>query len=85
MSGSSQPLEPSLKRGRTFLCGALVILGVLLVHGLRKGPDRGDFYVLAVYFGSVNIRRTRYALACGLFADLVSVVVAILVAYAFFH
>jgi spore maturation protein SpmB len=41
--------------------------------------------VLAVYFGSVGIAKTRYALACGLFADLVGVVGAILVGYAFFH
>ena len=41
--------------------------------------------MLAVYFGSVNIRKTRYALTCGLFADLVGLVGAILVGYAFYH
>jgi spore maturation protein SpmA len=49
-----------------------------------QGSTETTFYVLAVYFGSVNIVKTRYALACGLFADLVGVVGAILVGYAFF-
>jgi spore maturation protein SpmB len=38
-----------------------------------------------VYFGSVNITRTRYAVAGGLIADLVGLVGAILIAYAFYH
>lgn len=50
-----------------------------------QGSTETTFYVLAVYFGSVNIRRTRYALACGLFADAVGLVGAILVGYAFYH
>ncbi|MBL8404961.1 MAG: hypothetical protein JNL16_10520, partial [Dechloromonas sp.] len=43
------------------------------------------FYVLAVYFGSVNITKTRYAVACGLIADIVGLVGAILIGYAFYH
>ena len=50
-----------------------------------QGSTETTFYVLAVYFGSVGIAKTRYALACGLFADFVGVVGAILVGYAFFH
>jgi spore maturation protein SpmA len=50
-----------------------------------QGSTETTFYVLAVYFGSVGIAKTRYALACGLFADLVGLVGAILVGYAFFH
>ncbi|HNU10581.1 MAG TPA: nucleoside recognition domain-containing protein [Rubrivivax sp.] len=50
-----------------------------------QGSTETTFYVLAVYFGSVNIRNTRYALGCGLFADAVGLVGAILVAYAFYH
>jgi hypothetical protein len=34
-----------------------------------QGSTETTFYVLAVYFGSVNITKTRYALACGLIAD----------------
>lgn len=49
-----------------------------------QGSTETTFYVLAVYFGSVNIRRTRYALGCGLFADAVGLVGAILVGYAFY-
>ena len=50
-----------------------------------QGSTETTFYVLAVYFGSVNIRNTRQALACGLFADAVGLVGAILVGYAFYH
>ena len=50
-----------------------------------QGSTETTFYVLAVYFGSVDIRRTRHALGCGLFADLVGLVGAILVGYAFYH
>jgi spore maturation protein SpmB len=39
-----------------------------------QGSTETTFYVLAVYFGSVNITRTRYAVACGLIADLVGLV-----------
>ncbi len=49
-----------------------------------QGSTETTFYVLAVYFGSVNIRKTRYALTCGLIADLVGLVGAILVGYWFF-
>lgn len=50
-----------------------------------QGSTETTFYVLAVYFGSVNITKTRQALACGLFADAVGLVGAILVGYAFYH
>lgn len=49
-----------------------------------QGSTETTFYVLAVYFGSVNIRNTRYAVTCGLFADAVGIVGAIVVAYAFY-
>ncbi len=55
------------------------------VAAIIQGSSETTFYVLAVYFGSVGIRFERHALACGLFADLVSVVTAIVVAYWFFH
>ncbi len=50
-----------------------------------QGSTETTFYVLAVYFGSVNIRKTRYALTCGLVADAVGLIGAILVGYAFYH
>ena len=50
-----------------------------------QGSTETTFYVLAVYFGSVNITKTRYALACGLIADVAGLIGAILIAYAFYH
>jgi spore maturation protein SpmA/spore maturation protein SpmB len=50
-----------------------------------QGSTETTFYVLAVYFGSVNIRYTRQALACGLFADAVGLVGAIWVGYLFYR
>ena len=50
-----------------------------------QGSADTTFFILAVYFGSVNIKNTRYALACGLFADFAGIVAAILLGYLFFH
>ncbi|KAB2968477.1 MAG: spore maturation protein [Zoogloea sp.] len=50
-----------------------------------QGSTETTFYVLAVYFGSVNITRMRYAVACGLIADFVGLVGAIWVGYLFYH
>ncbi len=49
-----------------------------------QGSTETTFYVLAVYFGSVGIRKTRHAVVCGLAADLAGVVAAVLVSYLFF-
>ncbi|GHC55711.1 nucleoside recognition domain-containing protein [Roseibacillus persicicus] len=49
-----------------------------------QGSTETTFYVLAVYFGSVGIRKTRYALTAGLTADFAGILAAIFVAYAFF-
>lgn len=43
------------------------------------------FYILAVYFGSVNIKKTRYALTAGIVADVTGILAAIVVGYLFFH
>lgn len=48
-----------------------------------QGATDTTFYILALYFGSVGVRKTRYAVACGLIADLVGVIAAIFVAYLF--
>ena len=50
-----------------------------------QGSTETTFYVLAVYFGSVGVKHTRHALPCALLADAVGLVVAVGVAYAFFH
>ena len=49
-----------------------------------QGSTDTPFYILAVYFGSVGIRRTRHAVTCGLLADLAGVIAAIFIAYLFF-
>ncbi len=49
-----------------------------------QGSTETTFYVLAVYFGSVGVRRTRHALGCALSSELAGAVAAILVSYLFF-
>ncbi len=49
-----------------------------------QGSTDTTFYILAVYFGSVGIRKTRHAVACGLLADLAGIVAAIAICYMFF-
>ncbi len=49
-----------------------------------QGAADTTFYIIAVYFGSVSIRKTRYAVTAGLIADLAGVIAAVLVAYIFF-
>ena len=49
-----------------------------------QGSTDTTFYILAVYFGSVSIRYTRHAVACGLLADLAGVIAAIGICYLFF-
>jgi spore maturation protein SpmA len=49
-----------------------------------QGTTDTTFYIIAVYFGSVGIRNTRYAIGCGLLADLAGFTAAILMAYLFF-
>jgi spore maturation protein SpmA len=49
-----------------------------------QGSTETTFYVLAVYFGSVGIRKTRHAVGCGLAADLAGILGAIAVTYFFF-
>ena len=51
---------------------------------LFQGATDTTFYILAVYFGSVGIRKTRHAVTCGLLADLAGIIAAIIIAYIFF-
>ena len=50
-----------------------------------QGAGDTTFFVLAVYFGSIGIKKTRHALHCALLADLVGLIAAILIGYLFFH
>jgi spore maturation protein SpmB len=51
---------------------------------ILQGSSDTTFYVIAVYYGAVSIRNTRYTVGAMLLADLVGVITAILLAYAFF-
>jgi spore maturation protein SpmA len=72
-----------------------LMVDVLKEHGVNSFPGKiasiiqgsteTTFYVLAVYFGSVNVKDTRYALLCGLLADGIGLITAILVGFVFFH
>lgn len=48
-----------------------------------QGTTETTFYVLAVYFGSVGIKKTRYAVTAGLLADLIGIIAAVFIAYLF--
>ena len=50
-----------------------------------QGSADTTFYIVALYFGSVGIKKTRYAITYGLLADFAGVVAAVFVAYLFFH
>lgn len=81
-----KPLSGSGARG--------MLIETMTVHGadsfagrlasVVQGSTETTFYVLAVYFGAVKIRRTRHAVACGLAADAAGIIAAILVSYLFF-
>lgn len=55
------------------------------VAATMQGGTETTFYVLAVYFGSVNIKKTRYAAGVGLIVDIIGVIAAILVSYMFYQ
>lgn len=81
-----KPLSGSGARG--IMVDIIKVYGVDSFQGklaaIMQGSTETTFYVLAVYFGSVGVKNSRYALVCGLLADLVSVIVAIIVAYMFY-
>ncbi|MES2757227.1 MAG: nucleoside recognition domain-containing protein [Pseudomonadota bacterium] len=54
------------------------------LSAIMQGAADTTFYIIALYFGSVGIRKTRYAISAGLIADVAGVIAAIFVAYLFF-
>jgi len=50
-----------------------------------QGATDTTFYAIALYFGSVGVRNTRYTVSCGLIADFTAIVAGIFIAYLFFH
>ena len=82
-----KPLSGSGARGMMIetmrLHGADSLVGRL--SSIIQGSTDTTFYIVAVYFGSVGIKNTRYAITCGLIADAVGITAAILLGYLFFH
>jgi spore maturation protein SpmA len=82
-----KPLSGSGARGMMIetmkLHGADSFVGRL--SSIIQGSTDTTFYIVAVYFGSVGIKNTRYAIVCGLIADAVGITAAILLGYLFFH
>ncbi len=54
------------------------------LSGIFQGASDTTFYVVAVYFGAVNIKNTRYSIGAMLLADLVGIITAIILCYLFF-
>ncbi|UCD66001.1 MAG: hypothetical protein JSW69_08340, partial [Deltaproteobacteria bacterium] len=85
-TGMMKPLSGSGARGlmietiKTHGPGALVSKMVAIM----QGSTETTFYVLAVYFGSVGIKKSRHAVTCGLIADFTGITAAILISYFFF-
>ena len=81
-----KPLSGSGARG--LMVDVMRHYGVASFQGklaaIIQGSTETTFYVLAVYFGSVQIKNTRHALVCGLIADMMGLIGAIAVGYVFF-
>ena len=82
-----RPLSGGGARG--MMVDAMVQYGVDSFVGrlvsIVQGSTDTTFYIIAVYFGSVHIKDTRYAVVCGLIADFFGILAAILLGYLFFH
>jgi len=83
--GLMKPMSGAGSRG--LMIDVMKTYGVNSFQGklaaIIQGGTETTFYVLAVYFGSVGIKNTRYAIVCGLVADVVGLIAAIIVGYLF--
>jgi len=81
-----RPLSGSGSRG--MMIEAIKTYGVdsftAKVAATFQGATDTTFYIIAVYFGSISVRNTRYAITAGLLADLAGVIAAIVVSYIFY-
>ena len=81
-----KPLSGSGARG--MMIDAMKTLGPDSFAGrlscMFQGAADTTFYIIAVYFGSVGVKKTRHAVTCALIADAVGVIAAIAIAYLFF-
>ena len=72
-----------------------MMINMMTVHGpdsfvgrlscVFQGAADTTFYIVALYFGSVGVKNTRYAVTAGLIADLAGLIAAIFISYLFFH
>lgn len=83
--GLMKPMSGAGSRG--LMIDVMKTYGVNSFQGklaaIIQGGTETTFYVLAVYFGSVGIKNTRYAIVCGLIADAIGLIAAIIVGYLF--
>lgn len=81
-----KPLSGSGARG--MMVDAMATYGadsfVGRLASILQGATDTTFYIIALYFGSVGVRKTRYAVSCGLIADLAGILAAIFIGYIFF-
>ena len=54
------------------------------ITSIMQGSTDTTFYIIAVYFGSISIKKTRHAIKCGLIADIAGMIAAIVIGYYFF-
>jgi spore maturation protein SpmA len=82
-----KPLSGSAARGMNLeimkTYGPDTFVGRL--SSIFRGATETTFYIIAVYFGSVNIKKTRYAVPAGLIADAAGIIAGIFIGYLFFH
>ena len=72
-----------------------MMINMMTVHGpdsfvgrlscVFQGAADTTFYIVALYFGSVGVKNTSYAITAGLIADLAGLIAAIFISYLFFH
>ncbi|MBN2030547.1 hypothetical protein JW824_09905 [bacterium] len=86
-TGLMRPLSGSGARG--FMIDTMNTYGadsfVGRLSSIFNGSTDTTFYILAVYFGSVAIKKTRHAVAAGLIADIIGIIASIIIGYIFFY
>ena len=85
-TGIMKPLSGS--GARTMMLDAMQTYGADSFVGrltcVIQGAADTTFYIIALYFGAVGIRKTRHAITCGLIADAAGLIAAIIISYLFF-
>ena len=81
-----KPLNGAGARGMMLECFELFGPDSFVGHlaSVLQGSTDTTFYILAIYFGSVGIKKYRYSVACGLLADIAGMIAAVFISYFFF-